>query len=147
MLEALQRLRHSDGTPATRVYGPATWDRRGGTIAFNFLHRDGRVVDERYVDRVAGDHEVSLRTGCFCNAGPGEIAFSIPPDKLTGLEFADGMILDDYIRLVGMPTGGAVRVSLGLVTNAADIERFLAFTREFLDLTSVPADLPARLAC
>ena len=31
-------------------------------------------------------------------------------------EFDEGMILDDYIRRVGMPTGGAVRVSLGLAT-------------------------------
>ena len=43
LLDRLQRLEHSDGSPAVRVYGPATWDRRGGTIAFNFLHPDGRV--------------------------------------------------------------------------------------------------------
>jgi selenocysteine lyase/cysteine desulfurase len=147
LLDELQQLRHSDGSPAARVYGPQTWDRRGATISFNFLHPDGRPVDERYVDRVAADHEISLRTGCFCNSGPGEVAFSISPDKLIGAGFADGMILDDYIRLVGMPTGGAVRVSLGLVTNAADIDRFLAFTHEFRDLMSVPADLPARIAC
>ena len=46
-------------------------------------------------------------------------------DTLIGAEFADGMILDDYIRLVGMPTGGAVRVSLGLATNFADVHRFM----------------------
>jgi selenocysteine lyase/cysteine desulfurase len=57
------------------------------------------------------------------------------------------MILDDYIRLVGMPTGGAVRVSLGLVTNFADVYRFMAFATEFRDITEVPADLPPRLAC
>jgi len=60
---------------------------------------------------------------------------------------ADGMILDDYIRRIGMPTGGAVRVSLGLVSNRADIERFLVFARDFQDLASVPDDLPPRLAC
>ena len=57
------------------------------------------------------------------------------------------MILDDYIGLVGMPTGGAVRVSLGLATNFADVYRFMAFAAEFADLTDVPADLPPRLAC
>jgi selenocysteine lyase/cysteine desulfurase len=90
---------------------------------------------------------MSLRTGCFCNSGPGEIAFSLSRDVLAGADFADGMILDDYIRRIGMPTGGAVRVSLGLVSNRTDIERFLAFAREFQDLTSVPADLPPRVAC
>jgi molybdenum cofactor sulfurtransferase len=147
LLAELQALRHSDGSPATRVYGPATWDRRGATISFNFLHPDGREVDERYVDRLAAQHAISVRTGCFCNSGAGEIAFSISRDTLIGAEFADAVILDDYIRTVGMPTGGAVRVSLGLVTNRADIERFLDFAREFRDVTSVPADLPPRLAC
>jgi molybdenum cofactor sulfurtransferase len=147
LLAQLQELRHSDGSPAARIYGPGTWDGRGATISFNFLHVDGRVVDERYVDRVAAEHEISLRTGCFCNSGAGEIAFSVPPETLIGAEFAEGMILDDYIRLVGMPTGGAVRVSLGLVTNLDDVERFIAFAAAFRDLTSVPGDLPPRLAC
>jgi selenocysteine lyase/cysteine desulfurase len=147
LLAELQRLRHSDGGPVTRVYGPNDWDRRGATIAFNFLHPDGRVVDERYVDIVAAAHAISVRTGCFCNSGAGETAFSLSKDTLIGAEFADGMILDDYIRLIGMPTGGAVRVSLGLATNFADVYRFMAFAAEFRDLTEVPADLPQRLAC
>ena len=75
LLAGLRRLRHADGGPAVRVYGPATWDGRGATIAFNFLHPDGRVVDERFVDRLAADHDISVRTGCFCNPGAGEAAF------------------------------------------------------------------------
>ena len=147
LLEALPQLVHSNGEPATRIYGPTTWDRRGGTIAFNFLHPDGRVVDERFVDVVAAQHRISVRTGCFCNSGAGETAFSISKDTLIGAEFADGMILDDYIRLVGMPTGGAVRVSLGLVTNFADVYRFMHFASTFRDVTEVPVDLPPRIAC
>ena len=53
LLDALGSLRHSDGSPAATIYGPRDFERRGATIAFNFLHPDGRVVDERYVDRVA----------------------------------------------------------------------------------------------
>ncbi|MDX6422811.1 MAG: molybdenum cofactor sulfurtransferase [Gaiellaceae bacterium] len=147
LLEGLQRLRHSDGSLATRVYGPTTWDCRGGTISFNFLHPDGRVVDERFVDIVAAAHGISVRTGCFCNSGAGETAFSLSSDTLIGAEFEDGMILDDYMRLIGMPTGGAVRVSLGLATNFADVYRFMDFATEFRDVTEVPADLPPRLAC
>ena len=147
LLEQLGALRHSGGAPATRVYGPPTWDRRGGTISFNFLHPDGRIVDERFVDLVAAEHGMSLRTGCFCNSGAGEVAFSISKDTLIGAEFGDGMILDDYIRVVGMPTGGAVRVSLGLVSNFADVHRFVRFAHEFLDVTEVPSALPPRLAC
>jgi molybdenum cofactor sulfurtransferase len=147
VLEALQRLEHSDGSPAVRLYGPATWDRRGATIAFNFLHPDGGVVDERFVDTVAAAHRISVRTGCFCNPGAGEAAFSLSKQTLMEEKFADGMTLDDYIGIVGMPTGGAVRVSLGLATNFADVYRFMSFATEFRDLTDVPADLPPRLAC
>jgi selenocysteine lyase/cysteine desulfurase len=147
LLHALQQLRHSNGSPAVRVYGPGTWDRRGATIAFNFLHPDGRIIDERFVDVVAAAHQISVRTGCFCNSGAGEVAFSLSRDTLIGATFDEGMILDDYIRLIGMPTGGAVRASLGLATNFADVYRFMAFATEFCDLTDVPADLPPRLAC
>jgi molybdenum cofactor sulfurtransferase len=147
LLAELQRLRHSDGSPATVIYGPRTWDRRGATIAFNFLHPDGRVIDERFVDRRAAEHRISVRTGCFCNAGAGETAFSLSSDTLIGAEFAEGMILDDYIRLIGMPSGGAIRVSLGVATNFADVHAFMRFACEFRDVTGVPADLPPRLAC
>jgi selenocysteine lyase/cysteine desulfurase len=147
LLDALQGLRHSDGSPAVRIYGPTTWDRRGGTIACNFLHPDGRVVDERVVDAVAAAHRISVRTGCFCNPGAGEAAFGISRDRLLGAAFADGMGLDDYMALVGMESGGAVRVSLGLASNFADVYRFMSFATEFRDLTVVPGDLPPRLGC
>jgi selenocysteine lyase/cysteine desulfurase len=147
LLDSLSAVRHSDGAEATRIYGPTTWDRRGGTISFNFLHPDGTVVDERFVDIVAAAHQISVRTGCFCNSGAGETAFSISKDTLIGAEYDAGMILDDYLRQVGMPTGGAVRVSLGLATNFADVYKFMAFAREFIDVTEIPDELPPRISC
>lgn len=147
LLDALAALRHSDGSPAATVYGPRSWRRRGATIAFNFLHPDGRIVDERYVDRVAGRHKVSLRSGCFCNPGAGEVAFTISRETLVGGEFSDGMALDDYVRALGLPSGGAIRASLGLASNFADVHRFMGFAAEFADLADVPADLPPRTVC
>jgi len=147
LLEALGSLRHSDGSPAATIYGPRDVDRRGATIAFNFVHPDGRVVDERYVDRVARLHTISLRTGCFCNPGAGEVAFTISRETLVGGEFGEGMTLDDYVDAIGLPSGGAVRASLGLASNLADVDRFVAFAREFVDLAAVPDDLPPRVGC
>jgi molybdenum cofactor sulfurtransferase len=147
LLEALASLRHGNGAAAAIIYGPRDLDRRGATIAFNFLHPDERVVDERYVDRVAREHNISLRTGCFCNPGAGEVAFTISRETLVGGEFGEGMTLDDYIAAIGLPSGGAIRASLGLASNQADIERFLEFAREFVDLAAVPDDLPARIGC
>jgi selenocysteine lyase/cysteine desulfurase len=88
-----------------------------------------------------------LRTGCFCNPGAGEVAFTISRETLVGGEFGEGMTLDDYVRAIGLPSGGAVRASLGLASNLADIERFGAFAREFVDLAAVPGDLPPRVGC
>jgi selenocysteine lyase/cysteine desulfurase len=142
LLEGLGSLRHRDGAPAATIYGPRFWERRGATIAFNFLHPDGRVVDERYVDRVAGEHGISLRTGCFCKLGAGEVAFTISRETLLGGEFGQGMVLEDYVGEIGLPSGGASRVSLGLISNFADVYRFMRFATEFADLTVVPDDLP-----
>jgi selenocysteine lyase/cysteine desulfurase len=147
LLDALGSLRHGNGSPAAVIYGPRSWDGRGATIALNFLHPDGRVIDERYVDRVAAAHNISLRTGCFCNPGAGEIAFTISRETLVGGEFGDGMILEDYIGQIGLPSGGAIRASLGLASNVADIRRLIDFTSAFVDLADVPADLPPRVAC
>jgi molybdenum cofactor sulfurtransferase len=147
VLEALGSLRHSNGSPAATIYGPRAYEERGATVAFNFLHPDGRIVDERYVDRVAGEHTISLRTGCFCNPGAGEVAFTISRETLLGGEFGDAMVLDDYVRAIGLPSGGAIRVSLGLVSNFADVHRFMRFADEFIDLVDVPDDLPPRILC
>ena len=147
LLAALRGLRHADGSPATRIYGPATWDRRGGTIAFNFLDRDGRVVDERLVDRAAAAHRISIRTGCFCNPGAGEAAFALSPAALRRAAPGATTILDDPLARVGMPTGGAVRVSLGLASTFADVHRFIAFASGFRDREADPSGLPPRLSC
>jgi selenocysteine lyase/cysteine desulfurase len=147
LLGTLTTLRHADGSPAATVYGPTDVEGRGATVAFNFLHPDGRIVDERYVDRVAQRHSVSLRTGCFCNPGAGEVAFTISRETLVGGEFSEGMTLDDYVETIGLPSGGAVRASLGIASNAADLERFAEFAGEFVDLADVPGDLPPRTGC
>ena len=37
LLDALGALRHGNGAPVVRIYGPAGTDRRGATIAMNFF--------------------------------------------------------------------------------------------------------------
>ena len=51
--------------------------------------------------------------------------------------------VDDYLERTGLPSGGAVRVSLGLV-----VERFLDFAEQtYRDAEPVRAGLPPRLRC
>lgn len=52
------------------------------------------------------------------------------------------MTLDDYIAALGPHSGGAIRASLGLASNLADLDRFRNFAAEFIDLRNVPDDLP-----
>ena len=61
--------------------------------------------------------------------GAGEVAFSISKERLAE-RFVAGTSFDDYIERVGMPTGGAVRVSLGIASTFADVYRFTAFATE-----------------
>lgn len=130
LLAGLIALRHSHGQPVARVYGPTDTAGRGATVAFNFLDPDGRIVDERVVCRDAAAHRISLRTGCFCNPGAGEAAFSIMKSTLTGSIRRRPHTIDEYLKLLGLPSAGAIRVSPGLVSNLADIERFLRFAED-----------------
>jgi hypothetical protein len=57
------------------------------------------------------------------------------------------MALDDYLHAIGLPSGGAVRASLGLASNVADVDSFSTFAREFVDPAGVPDDLPPRVGC
>jgi selenocysteine lyase/cysteine desulfurase len=132
LLEALRALRHSNGRPLVRIYGPEDTDRRGGTVALNILDPDGLVVDERAVGRDSAARGISLRTGCFCNPGAGEEAFDISRSLLRGQigRMAGGTTLDDYLARLGMPSGGAVRVSLGIASSPADLAVFERFVEE-----------------
>ncbi|KAK2050100.1 aminotransferase class-V [Colletotrichum somersetense] len=127
-LDRLQALKHSDGSPVVRIYGPANMISRGGTICFNFLDAGGRVVDERLVAIESSAHKISLRTGCFCNPGAGEAAFGLEKRLLEPLSKIQTGSLDDYVRLLA-PVG-AVRVSFGFVSTAEDVDRFIAFAEK-----------------
>ncbi|WP_300612712.1 aminotransferase class V-fold PLP-dependent enzyme [Trebonia sp.] len=137
LLDGLAGLTHGNGAPLVRLYGPATGHARGGTVALNFLDPSGRVVDERAVARDAGAAGISLRTGCFCNPGATEWAFGLTRAALRAPWRAAALggqrfprrwpTMDGFLDAVGMPSGGAVRVSLGLASTRSDVSAFLDF--------------------
>jgi selenocysteine lyase/cysteine desulfurase len=147
LLDRLGGLRHRNGNPMIRVYGPRTTVARGGTIAFNFVDPTGALVDERLIAQEAAAAGISLRTGCFCNPGAGETAFDIDSSTLTGRRLRRATV-EEYLRELGVPTGGAIRVSLGLASNLADVQRFLAFAEHtYRDRIAESTDLPPRTRC
>jgi selenocysteine lyase/cysteine desulfurase len=159
MLRCLAGLKHSNGRPMTLLYGPGEEADRGGTIAFNFLDPTGKLVDERAVSRDAAAAGISLRSGCFCNPGAGERAFGLSRKAVGGTFVrrqlmrrsflrADMTTVDDYLRVLGLPTGGAVRISLGLASTLADVESFLDFAeRTYRDRLPDLKGLAPRLNC
>lgn len=136
LLDNLATLRHANGQSVARIYGPHTTDRRGGTVTFNFYDSDGRPIDHRVVEQRANAVNICLRTGCFCNPGGGEIALGISGTELTSCfrqaKHKTHLTVDDFRLCIDGKSSGAVRVSLGLVSNLADVERFLAFARSFV---------------
>jgi molybdenum cofactor sulfurtransferase len=135
MLRELQALSHSDGHPLIRIYGPTTAEGRGATIAFNVAAADGSLIDHDVVDRRAGAERISLRTGCFCNPGAGELAFGLTREQVTAcLNGSPGrMTHDEFARCIDPKASGAVRVSFGLASNFHDAWRLADFLRTFLD--------------
>jgi selenocysteine lyase/cysteine desulfurase len=148
LLDRLTGLRHRNGNPMVRLYGPATTEQRGATVAFNLLDPAGRLVDERIAARDTAAANISVRTGCFCNPGAGEGAFEITSDLLQSVGVDQPRSIDQYLDLLGLPTGGAVRASLGLVSNVEDVERFCRFLEHtYRDRSPDARSLSPRLRC
>ena len=135
VLEQLGALRHGNGLKVARIYGPLTTEARGGTVAFNFFDKDGHFVDHRTVEDRANDMNISLRTGCFCNPGGGEVALGISEAELSACfsGTASSFTLDDFRLCIDDKSTGAVRISFGLVSNFADAYHFMQFASRFVD--------------
>lgn len=135
LLKELTCLRHCNGAPLVSIYGPTSMERRGGTVTMNFYTPDGAFIDHRLIERMANQRNISLRTGCFCNPGDGEMALGLSADELTSCftRKEDHLTIDEFRRCIDAKSTGAVRVSTGLVTNPADINHFLLFARSLID--------------
>ncbi len=148
LLGQLTTLRHRSGRPMVHIYGPTGTRGRGGTVTFNLLDGSGQIVDERAVMRDAAAAGISVRSGCFCNPGVGEAMFGITAAQLTGSVRHGIRTVDQYVTALGLPSGGAVRASIGLVTNFADVARFVSFlTDTYRDQDTALAGLAPRLRC
>jgi selenocysteine lyase/cysteine desulfurase len=134
LLASLIALRHSTGLPLVTVYGPSNMEARGGTITLNFRDRTGAFIDHQTIEAQASARNISIRSGCFCNPGAGELAMGISPEEMSTcfVRLSDRITYDDFRRCIDGKSTGAVRVSLGLATNFADVHTFLEFARGFV---------------
>ncbi len=136
LLDNLSALKHSTGVPLVRVYGPLTAEKRGGAVTLNFFDKEDKPVDIRLIEKAASQHNISLRTGCFCNPGAGEIALQISRMELAACFSQSGHVqrltYDDFRTCIDGKASGAVRISVGMVSNFADVQAVLRFSEELL---------------
>jgi selenocysteine lyase/cysteine desulfurase len=136
LMDRLKALRHSNGAPLVRVYGPDTLEDRGGTIAFNLLDPEGELVDFRVVEQRANEANISIRTGFFCNPGAAEFAFDYHDEeafRCIQTLTAETFTLQQFSDCMGDQAVGAVRASLGIASNEADVERLIEVLESFRD--------------
>jgi len=133
LLDEMTALSHGNGAALVRIYGPTDNECRGGTIAFNVYDPAGDAIDHLEVERRANAWNISLRTGCFCNPGAGEMALGITKDEIvTCFTQADSrMTFNEFRQCIDEKSTGAVRISLGVASNFADVAAFIQFMASF----------------
>ena len=147
LLEALAGLRHEGGRRLVRIHGPGGTAGRGGTVTFSMHDRHGRRIDDLRVEELANRAGISLRTGCFCNPGAGEAAHRLGAEHMRQWfgrgEPVSYLELRDGIRLEHGRLPSAIRISVGVATNFADVYRFVCFLQGFAEQSIAEINQPA----
>jgi molybdenum cofactor sulfurtransferase len=152
LLDQMQEAHHSNGRALVKIYGPLGLGKRGGTIAFNLLDANGKMLKAASVQRLSNEANISLRTGCFCNPGSAEAVHNLTEEELRECFLSKGLLSErscfihkqaESVCKQMAERNASVRVSLGLVTNFEDVYRFMQFIISFRD--KVEGDLEIHL--
>lgn len=132
-LEQTLPLKHDNGQPLLKLYGPKTTEKRGGTFLINFFDQKGEMYPFQYIEETANKVNISLRTGCFCNPGIDETNHCLSERQLE--QYFTSREDGDYFELINFigEMRGAVRISVGIATTATDIQKFTGFAKTFLN--------------
>lgn len=141
LLDELTQLYHDNNKPLVTFYGPLTTEARGGTISMNLYDVDGHAFDYQVVEALANHVNISLRTGCFCNPGAGELALNIKgQDIINCFEDNERMSFEQFVTAMTSNSDyeavGAIRVSVGIATNFRDVFHFVQFAKSFLNMSA-----------
>lgn len=133
LIQRMQSLRHENGAPLIRIFGPKDMKLKGGTIIFNVSDPEGHVFPFEGVEQQANTALISLRTGCFCNPGIDEINYCVTVEEMAKY-FSSRKTgnMHDMFEFLGYMRG-AIRISVGIPTTMGDIERFIQFLKKFKD--------------
>ena len=133
LIEQLVGLHHSNGRPVVQLYGPASVDRRGGTVQVNFFDSAGHMLDCHTIEQLANSKRISLRAGCHCNPGAREAALGFTHDDLAPcFHNQNESSFEQFLQAINGKTTGALRASIGLVSSFADVYAYVTFARSFI---------------
>lgn len=132
MLSDIESIRHHNGSPVVRVHGPRSTSERGATIALSVLSADGTPLPYWQIEHDASEQRIAVRGGCFCNPGCGEHALSLPERADSCRDtLGDGYSAESFAECLHGSAVGAVRMSLGLGSVHADVQRAADFLERF----------------
>ncbi len=133
LIQQMQALRHTNGTPLIRMFGPTDLNLKGGTIIFNVNDPSSHAFPFEEVEQQANAALISLRTGCFCNPGIDEVNNCVSTEDLAKyFSSRNTGNYHDMFEFLGKMRG-AIRISVGIPTTMGDIERFVQFLQKFKD--------------
>jgi molybdenum cofactor sulfurtransferase len=141
-LSQLTTLQHSNNLPLVELYRHDSIDSSsfvahyGPVLAFNLLSDAGSYISYNFVEELANSKGFSLRTGAFCNLGATAKWLKISDSTLRS-NFLAGHSCSHRISSLNNRVTGAIRISFGWPTLAAEIDQFIGFLRQnFLDFSS-----------
>lgn len=102
----------------------------GPIITFNLQNSLGEWVGKSEVEKMASVKNIQIRSGTLCNPGGMTTQLGLS-EKEMKRNFAAGQRCGDENDIIGGKPTGALRVSLGAMSNLQDIEMFVAFIDEF----------------
>ena len=139
LIDSLTGLRHANGHPLVRLHGPAGTDQRGGTVTVSFDDPEGVCLDDRRIEELANHAHISLRTGCFCNPGAGEVAHGLNAETMKYFFQGPARSFQELRQEMHNHFGkevSAIRMSVGLASNFADVDAMVRFAEGLLDHTA-----------
>ena len=134
LIDELMSLRHSNGQPLIRMYGPTDTTMRGATVEVNYFDPNGTLFPDKRVENMANVRRLSLRAGCHCNPGAREMSIGFNEEEIQAcFRDKERMTYEQFLHVIDGKTTGAVRASLGVVSNFADVYTYLQFAETFID--------------
>ena len=129
----LSQLKHYNNNPVCNIFGnhhQNNVELQGAIIALEFKRCNGETIGYSEVEKLATLSSIHLRSGCFCNAGECQNTLSLTPDDVKKHANEGHVCWDDNDIVHGKSTG-AIRISLGYMTNFKDCFGFISFVKKF----------------